>query len=303
MTGLQNGYEFTAGDEGAGDARRAQAWETCVTAGYFSVMGIPLLMGRDFSEEDKQSNVDLAVVNQSLARRYFKDRSPIDSPLVIHLDNGQKWKLKIIGVVGDTRSLGLAVPSQPQIYALDWADGTGVMFIVVRSSQRTSTLTASLPQAVWKVNSKQAIASLHSMEDVISNSLSKTKLSLYLMAFFAFVSLILAITGVYGVLAYTTVQRTREIGVRMAIGADKAAVLKQILFEGMRPVLVGTALGVVLGLVAGRAMTSMLYATKFWDPLTIVSVAAVLLLCGALASLLPAKRAAELEPVAALRYE
>lgn len=303
VTGLQRSCDFTAGDEGGGDSRRSQALETCVTPGYFGAMGIPLLMGRDFSEEDQQSDADVAVVNQSLARRHFLDGSPLDAPLVIYLDNGREWKLKIVGVVGDTRSLGLSVPAPPQIYALDWADGSGVMFIVVRSAKGTSSLLAALPRAVWRVNSKQPIADLRSMRQILSDSLSRTRLTLYLMALFAFISLVLAVAGAYGVQAYTTVQRTREIGIRLAIGADHEDVLRQILFEGMRPVLAGAGLGVVLGLVLGRAMASMLYSTKFWDPLTFVFVAVVLLTCGALASFLPARRAAALEPACALRYE
>jgi predicted permease len=295
--------DFSASAEDAAGTERAQALETSVSPGYFSAMKIPLLMGRDFSDEDKQSNVDLAIANQCLARRYFKDRSPIDAQLTIYMENGEKWNLKIIGVVGDTRAQGLTLPPKPQIYVLDWFDQRGAMWLVVRSGQAISSLMASLPQAVWKVNSKQPIMDLRSMKDVISESLSKTRLSLYLMAFFAFVALVLAVTGVYGVLAYTTVQRTREIGIRMAIGADKADVLKQILFTGMRPAFMGTGLGVVLGLLLGRAMASMLYSTRFWDPLTIISVAAILLACSGAASFLPARRAAGLEPASALRYE
>ncbi len=272
------------------------------TPDYFRAMSIPLLKGRGFSESDLSSSLNVAVVNEALARTAFAGQDPIGKQLT-HF-GPDNLTLQIIGVVGNVRHGGLDAEPHAEIYQLLGQAQWPSMFVAIRS--RTSdptTLTSAAQNVVWSVNKDVPLANVRTMQDLIANSVQRRKFSMLLLTIFAVVAMLLAAIGLYGVMSYSVLQRTHEIGIRMALGARRPEVLALVVKQGMALALVGIAAGAILSLAMARLISGMLFGITPTDPLTFAGVAALLGTVAFLANYLPARRASKVDPMVALRYE
>jgi putative ABC transport system permease protein len=272
------------------------------TPDYFRVMGIPLQKGRGFSESDLGSAIHFAVVNDALARAVFPGQDPIGKTLTnFGPDN---LTLQIVGVVGNVRHIGLDTAPHPEIYQMLGQAQWPSMFVAIRSATSDATsLTASAQSVVWSVNRDVPLGNIRTMQEVIANSVQPRRFSMLLLTIFAGVALVLAAMGLYGVMSYSVAQRTREIGIRMALGARRPDVLLLVVKQGMALVVMGIAGGTFLSLGMTRLISGMLFGITATDPLTFLGVALLLGAVAFLANYLPAHRAASVDPMVALRYE
>ena len=270
------------------------------TPDYFRAMGIPLVTGRFFTEQDQQNSEPVLIVNQTFARRLLPDEDPLGKRVLNFGPNGAR----IIGVVGDVKQYGLTSPVRPELF-MPYTQGlwARTMTVVARTTSDPAKLTSMLREAVQGVDPDQPIYGVQIMEDVISGSLSSQRLNMVLLGIFASVALILALIGIYSVMSYTVTQSTREIGIRMALGAQARDVLKLVVGHGLALTLIGVALGVAAAFLLTRLMSSLLYGVTATDPLTFIVVPAVLILVAVVSCYVPARRATRVDPMIALRYE
>jgi predicted permease len=273
------------------------------TPGFFASLGIPILQGRDFAESDAGPGVRRVIVNEALARQQFPGESPIGRQLV----PVQGVPHTIVGVVGSVRQAGLDVPPLAEIYfpyteaGLEGGLASGTL--VVRTSVPPESLTAAVRQAVQEVDPGLPLYRVATMDEVIAKSLAGHRLNLWLLAIFAGIALVLSAAGLYGVISYLVAQRTREIGVRLALGAQTRDVIGLVMRQGARLTAVGIGLGLLGALAFTRVLASLLFGVSTRDPLTFSGVAALLAAVALLATWLPARRAARVEPIVAIRNE
>ena len=272
------------------------------TPDYFRAMGIPLLKGRSFSESDLGSSLNVAIVNEALARTVFPGQDPIGKQLTkFGPDN---LTLQIIGVVGNVRHVGLDTAPHSEIYQLLGQAPWPSMFVAIRSATSDPTsVTSAAQNVVWRVNKDIPLANVRTMQEVIANSVQRRRFSMLLFTIFAVVAMLLAAVGLYGVMSYSVAQRTKEIGIRMALGARRPDVVALVVKQGMALVLMGIAAGTTLALGMTRLISGMLFGITATDPLTFAAVVALLGAVAFLANYLPARRAASVDPMVALRYE
>jgi predicted permease len=272
------------------------------TPDYFRAMGIPLLKGRGFSDGDIRSSLNVGIVNEVLARTVFPGQDPIGKQITnFGPDN---LTLQIVGVVGNVRHAGLDAQPHAEIYQLLGQAQWPSMFVTMRSATSDAmSLTSAAQSAVWSVNKDVPLANIRTMHDLIANSVQRRRFSMLLLAMFAAVAMLLAATGLYGVMSYSVAQRTKEIGIRMALGARRPDVLALIVKQGMALVLMGIVAGTILSFGMTRLISGMLFGITATDPLTFAGVAALLGAVAFLANYLPALRAASVDPMVALRYE
>ena len=269
---------------------------------YFQTMGIPLLKGRSLSEQDVHSSVQVAVINEALAREVFPGQDPIGKYIVkFETVDGP---IQIVGVVGNVRHEDLETAPHSEIYLSFGQAHWPSAFIVVRSKTSDPlALSGAAQNAVASVNKDIPLANLRSMQDMLARSLLRRKFAMLLLSIFAGLAMLLAAVGLYGVMSYTVSQRTHEIGIRMALGAQKEDVLKLVVGQGMRLAGLGVVLGFVASVALTRFMSSMLFGVSARDPITFGAVAALLAAVALLANYVPARRAAKVDPMVALRYE
>src|SRR5262245_12409679 len=277
-----------------------------VSQGYFSTVGARLGEGRFFEASDRKSESPVVVVNESFAKRNYPGRSPLGERLKFERLNEQGYWYTIIGVVKEIRERGVVEDSRPAIYRVhEQADQTNDLpsGIVVRAAVEPATIVSAVRQAIWSVDRNQPLARIRTMEEIVDRQLSTPTQSTALLGAFAALALLLASVGLYGVLSYAVMQRTNEIGVRMALGATSSEILLSFGKRGLALTFAGLAIGLALAAIATRLMTSLLYGFRP-DYIPIVAVASLILLtAAALASLVPARRASRVDPVVALRNE
>jgi putative ABC transport system permease protein len=273
-----------------------------VTPGYFDTMSIPLVRGNAFTDEHTSNSPAVAIINETMARRYFAGEDPIGKR--INLGDPQKspWRT-IIGVVRDIRQQGLDKEPYPQMYSPYAQFPTRAMTLIVRTSASPSSLVPSIRGELSAMDKDQPLYNARTVEQVMSESIAKERFNMLLIAIFAVLGLVLASVGIYGVMSYTVAQRTHEIGVRMALGASTQDVLKMVVRQGMMLALFGTALGLVASFLLTRLMSSLLFNVSATDPLTYVLISLLLIAVALLACLIPALRATRVDPMVALRYE
>ena len=265
---------------------------------YFSVMRIPLLRGRNFTEQEVSESAKVVIISDLLARRVFPDEEPIGKRLLLVL---AKEPYEIIGIVGDIRDRALEINPFPAMYLpSNQASWTNV---VVRTNGDPASLAAAVRKEVHAIDPDQPVAAMRTMNEWMDTSVSGPRYRTALLALFAFVALVLASTGIYGVMSYSVSQRTHEIGVRIALGARGVDVMKLVVRQGMTLVIVGVALGVLGAVALTRVMSTLLFGVTAKDPLTFVAVAVLLTLVAFVACYLPAQRATKVDPLVALRYE
>jgi putative ABC transport system permease protein len=265
-------------------------------------MGIPLLKGRGLTEQDAQSSAQVAVVNDAFARSVLPGQDPIGKYILNFGPSPNR--IQIIGVVGNVRHAGLETAPRPEAYLPFGQAHWPSAFMVVRTNVSDPlALTSAVQSAVWNVSKDVPLADIRTMQDVIANSTLRRKFTMLLLAIFAGLAMLLAAIGLYGVMSYAVSQRTHEIGIRMALGAQKTDVLRMVVRQGMGLVALGLVLGVVASVAATRLMAGLLFGVSATDPATF-SVVAILLASVALAAnYVPARRAAKVDAMVALRYE
>jgi putative ABC transport system permease protein len=270
-----------------------------VTPGFFRTMGIPLVRGRDFTDADNSITAPATVVSQTTAKRFWGDDDPIGRTLHRAADNRV---FTVIGVVGDIRSTTLNQES-PAIYYSAAARVWPLMDVVVRADGDPQALVPALRQKVHELDAQLPLANIRTMDEWLSNTAAQPRLNAQLLAVFAGVALLIAAIGIYGVLAYSVNQRTREIGLRMALGAPRSGVLRLVVGEGMLVGVVGIAIGLVAALALSATLASLLFGVPAHDPATFAGVAVVLMLVASVACVIPARRASRVDPLIALREE
>ncbi len=280
---------------------------TSISPGYFDTMHIPLLRGRTFTDADVRTSQLVMIVSQSTAQRFFGDANPLGRSL--RPSAKPEIAYTIIGVVGDVRDEALNQQTPTLYYAIPQRGSWPLMDIVVRAEVGSSArpdpaaLMPSIRQRIHDMDAGLALANVNSMDQLLSNSAAQPRLNTVLLAAFAAVALLIAAIGIYGVLAYSVNLRTREIGLRVALGATPRSVLQLIVGQGMKVALIGVGLGLVGGLALGRAVSSLVFGVPVRDPATFTLVAFALTLVALAACIIPARRAARVDPMVALREE
>lgn len=292
-------FTIESNGKAAGDA--GTALRALVTPDYFRVLGIPLRQGRAFDEAD-DGRARVAVVNEAAAARYWPGQNPIGQRLAPGRGNEPAW-CTIVGVVGNVKTTGLDAPDTPQIYFPAYQESRlGVAFFV-RGAGGTAALAEPLRREIHGIDADLPVYGVRTMEDVMAGSLSQRRFAAVVVGGFAGVALALAALGIYGVIALTVTQRTREIGVRMALGAQRRQILALVLRRGLALTAIGAGIGGFGAVVIARTMRGMLFATDPLDPVTWLTIAALLGGAALIACWLPARRATKVDPVVALRAE
>jgi putative ABC transport system permease protein len=281
-----------------GEVQPQVAFRTA-SEGYFSTLGVPLLQGRDFVNGDDREATPVAVVNRALADRFFADRSPLGQRL--STDGGANW-LTVVGVVADVLHRPDAA-AEPALYVPLRQSGFAQQLFVRTRGPVPATLERELRQAVYAVDAEQPIDSFETLADTRRAAVASPRLLATLLLLFAGVGLAVTCAGIIGLVAFSVSQRTRELGVRLALGATGGGVLRMVVGDAVRLCLFGLGLGLVLALALGRFARSLLFEISPHDPLTFAAVAAVVVSAALGASLLPALRTARLDPTRALRAE
>jgi len=275
----------------------------CVaTDGYFQTLGIPLLRGRIFDERDGPDSPHVAVISESLARQRWPGENPIGHTIEFGNMDGDLRLLTIVGIVGDVHEYGLDAPPRPTVYVDLFQRPRPDITLTMLTGADTQMVTSSAREILHGLNPEIA-PRFETFSQIYSASLGSRRFNLILVGFFGITALLLAAIGVFGVMAYSVSRRTREIGVRVAMGARSRDVLGMILGQGLRTILIGIAFGVAGSLLLTRTLQSMLFGVTATDPLTFSSVILILVVTALLACYLPARRAAKIDPVVALRYE
>src|SRR5580692_212201 len=273
-----------------------------VDSNYFRTMEVPLITGRDFASSDTYKTQPVAVIDQTLARQYWPGKDPLGQQLKFGFGRGVQG-VTIVGVVGDIKSDGFEAPSVPHIYVAlgQFAPVNAVVFL--RSRGDLEQLGEGVRREVESVNPNVPVHSISSMDQIIARSLADRRFALELLGTFAAAALLLAAVGIYGVMSYSFSQRTHEVGIRIALGAQRMDILRMALGEGMRVVVIGLALGLLGAAAMTRFFQSMLFNVVPTDPVTFLSVSAILAGVAFFACYVPAKRATRVDPLVALREE
>jgi putative ABC transport system permease protein len=280
------------------------AWFSPVTTGYFQAMNIPVLQGRPLDERDHSQAPLAVVINEAMARRYWPGESPIGK----RIGTGRRsptaptwWQ--VVGVVGNVRAFTMESDEPPTFYIAHAQRPARRMNLVIRTAGDPLALAPALRSAVWELDRDLAVPSIATLDAVVGSSLAQRRFIMVLLAGFSAVALVMAAVGLYGVMAYIVTQRTNEIGIRMALGAQPRDVLALVLRQGMTLAGLGVAIGVALALAVARSMESLVYDTSPRDPATIAAITATLALAALAACYIPARRAARVDPLVALRHE
>ncbi|HVR97762.1 MAG TPA: ABC transporter permease [Thermoanaerobaculia bacterium] len=279
-----------------------------VTPGYFKTMGIPLRQGRTFTGSDDAGTLPVVVIDETLAKSVWPGQDPIGKRVSMGSPDSPEPYLTIVGIVGAVRHSDLALAEERGEIYLPHAQNPDRLVYLVALAARTAgqsptALTPSIREQIKTLDPDQPVSDVMTMDDRLARSLDPSRSSMQLLAVFAAVAVLLAAVGIYGVVSYSVAQRLREIGIRMALGAGKRDILRQVVGKGMVVVLVGVAVGLAIAFGLTRLLSSLLYEISVIDPATFVSVALLLTLVALLATLVPARRAAAMEPVRALREE
>jgi putative ABC transport system permease protein len=269
---------------------------------FFRTLQIPLKRGRLFTEQETRETRHVVVISEALARKYFPNEEPLGRRITIGLRNGNTPS-EIIGVVGDVKQAGFDHEAEPMAY---WPIPKSTYFsmtFVIRAKGDANALAISARDVIRSLDAKQPVADVRTLESLLGSSIARQRFNTLLLAVFAMVALLLAAVGIYGVMAYSVTQRTQEIGIRVALGARGADVLKLVVGQGMKLALTGVVIGTIGALALTRLMSNLLFSVSATDPLTFITVATLLIGVALVACWIPARRAAKVDPMTALRCE
>jgi putative ABC transport system permease protein len=304
-----NGMNFSFSVEGRptpSDMKLPFALYRVVSPHYFDAMGVTLQRGRFFDAHDTAGSQLVTLISRQLAAQYWPNEDPIGKRIKIGpLDSPNQW-LTVVGVVADVRQAELYGDPRMDLYVPYAQERRGFVTprdLVVRTKGDATSVAGAVRQAIWSVDKDQPVSNVRTMDQVFAAAISKERFQALLLGLFAALALVLACVGLYGVISYSVAQRTHEIGVRVALGAQPVDVLRLMIRQGMTLTLVGLIVGIAAGSVATRVLSDMLYGVSTTDPLTFVGVPAFLLLVAFVACYIPARRATRIDPLVALRYE
>lgn len=297
----ETGFELAGRTPDAEHEASAQVFTA--SPGYFQTMSVPVLAGRMFTDQDAAGAPMVVLINNTMARKYFAGESPIGQ-IVTMKDWGDPLQVQIVGIVGDIRQDSLEVAGKPAVFFsyAQFTQGTLVTYLLAKTDRDPQLLASAMRERILSVD-RQTPVKISSMEAVIATSLMQRRFLLSILMIFAGLALSLAAVGVYGVISYSVSQRTREFGIRFAVGAQRRHVLGMVLRQSMTSAAIGLALGLAAAAGLTRMMSNMLYGVGATDPITYIAVATVLVLVSAVAGVVPASRAMNVEPTVALRSE
>ncbi|MGH9936122.1 MAG: FtsX-like permease family protein, partial [Blastocatellia bacterium] len=276
------------------------AWISSVSPDYFRTIGMRLVAGREFDERDNENSPKVVIISEATARRYFPNENPIGK----RIGNGRPdgWR-EIVGVTADVKHFGLNQDARASMFFPHRQQPSRQMFIVARTAADPLSLTSSLRGAVAAMDKNLAVSNISAMEEITSQSIGQERFTLLLLGIFSALALLLAVAGIYGVMSYAVAQRTHEIGIRVALGAQTRDVLKLVVTQGMALVLAGVGIGLASALALTRFIRGLLFGVSATDPVTFAGVAALLALVALVACYVPARRASKVDPMVALRCE
>jgi putative ABC transport system permease protein len=275
-----------------------------VSPNYFHLMNIPILQGRTFTRADNEQVPSVLMVNQSLVDKNFQGENVIGKRINFgRTENNQPIWLEIVGVVADVKNQELKEPSEPEFYFSSLQGPFQTMSIVLRSSVEPNSLVSAVRQAVNEVDKTVPVSNFETMERIVTESVMEPRFNMVLLSLFSTIALLLCAAGIYGVTTYTVTQRTHELGIRLALGAQIGDVLKLILRQGVTVILVGLAIGLAAAFVLTRLLKTLVFGVSTTDPLTFIAITSLLALVALVACYVPARRATKVDPLVALRYE
>jgi putative ABC transport system permease protein len=264
-------------------------------------MRIPVKRGRGFTSEDRPQSLQVVLVNETAVRRCWPDEEPLGKR--IRLGGPDNPIRTIVGIVGDVNHDGLDKAPEMQAYVPQTQWTNSLVQFVIRTSGDPQAVVNPVCREIWSVDKDQPIYRIATMGDLVSTSVAQRRFTLILIGFFAVIALLLAAVGIYGVMSQLVAQRTHEVGIRMALGAQTGDVLKLVIGEGMRLALIGLAIGLSASLALSRWLKDLLFAVEPTDPVTFSAIVFLLMVAALLACYLPARRAAKIDPLSALRHE
>ena len=293
------GYQAPAG------AGLNTCYNSAVLGNYLQTIGVPLLRGRFFTEQDKLDSTPVVIVSDSFAHRYWPNQDPIGKRIKQGPPESTDPWITIVGVVGDVKQGALDIATAPHTYRpfAQYDPPARALAVAVRASGDPVSVSSQLRVAVWGVDRELAVAQVRTLNEVIHESTASRRFTLFLLAAFALLAMVLAAIGIYGVIAYAVVRRTHEIGIRLALGAHGRDVLRLVVAQGLRLTIIGMVIGTVTAFFLTRLLTSLLFEIRPTDPTTFVGGMSFLAIIAILASYIPARRAAKIDPMLALRYE
>ncbi len=305
FSGNDSGSAFyIAGQPPIAPGNRPDASHLTVTPGYFHSMRIPLRNGRDFDQRDTEKASMVVIVNETFARRFLPNVNPIGQQVVLDRSEQGELPMEVVGVVGDTKHDELGEVPRPEFYQPFLQSPNRRLWITVRTASASlAGVDPAVRRAVQSIDPDVFVPRLDPMTSILAQGLAQPRFNMMLLGIFAAVAMVLAAIGIYGVIAYSVTQRTREFGIRMALGAQRPQMLGMVLRQSLGVVLIGIVLGLVAAFAATRLLASMLYGVGANDILTYAAVVLLLSVAALLASYIPARRAMKVDPMVALRYE
>jgi putative ABC transport system permease protein len=282
---------------------RPRAYYRVVSPDYFSTMGIQMIRGNPFSDRDTADVPGVAVINDVAQRKFWPGEDPLGKKIKRGRPESKNPWVTIVGIVGSGAQNSLDDPAQAEIYTPYLQNTSGTFTLVTRTSTDARTLAPLIRKEVWATDKDLPVSNMKLMDELISNSVAQPRFYVILLSVFAGLALVLAAVGVYGVMSYSVLLRTRDIGIRMALGARPIDIFKHVLTQALVLALIGLGIGLVLAVTSTRVLSSLLYGISPTDPITLAATALVLLLVALLASYLPARRATKVDPMVTLRYE
>jgi putative ABC transport system permease protein len=276
-----------------------------IEGNYFRVMQIPLLAGRDFTPQDNEHAPLAGIVNESLARRFFQGQNPIGKRVRWARDPEPNW-ITIIGVVGDVKHFGLDEAEEPALYTPYTQSNRAWkrwLNLVIRGQNEPGSLAGAVKERIWRIDPQIPVTHVLTMEELMRSSVEARRFNMLLLSIFAGVALLLSAVGIYGVISYAVTQRTHEIGIRVALGAQPRDVTILVIRQGMILTLIGVVIGLISGFGLTRMMSNMLFGVRATDPMTFIIISVLLAAVAFFACFIPARRATKVDPMVALRYE
>jgi putative ABC transport system permease protein len=303
LSGTNAGRSFSIEGRTFPPGENASASYRLTCPGYFKALGIPILKGRDFDARDATDAAGAVIINEETAKRYWPDADPIGRRIKLgRTDSSNPW-MTVVGVVGNVRHFGLDDVARREMFRPYSQSAWPVMTIVVKTATGPAGFAAAVRGALQRIDPDLPVGSTRTMETVELNSTGTRRFPMILLAAFGAVALALAVVGVYGVVSYVVTQRTREIGIRVALGARRGQVIRMVVAGALRPVTAGLVAGAIGAVFASRLLGSLLYEVKPGDPLVIAGIGALLAIAAVAASLVPGARATRVDPITVLRVE
>jgi putative ABC transport system permease protein len=271
---------------------------------YFSALTIPLLKGRYFTRDDTADSTKVVIISRAFAQRYFPNEDPLGKRVKLGGPESPQWPyLMVVGVVGDVKYFGLAPVAEPAVYFPLTQDVPVITFLVVRSNLSASSVEHEVHISIQSMDGDVVLVRTNTMGELLADSVAEPRFRTTLLAVFAGIALLLAAVGVYGVLAYSVAQRSHEIGVRIALGAQWGDISQLVMGQGLRLTSAGLAIGIAISLTLSSVLRGLLFQVEPTDPTTLAFVASLLGLTALAACYVPARRAMRVDPMVALRYE